>query len=147
MEGLDAEVEAPVLWPPDVKSWLTGKDLDPGKIEGKRKRGWQRMRWLDSITDSMDKNLSKPQQVVNNRQPGMLQFLGLQSWKWLSYWTFHFDDYEWMNNTHCLSNLMIFFFLKWIFKMIPIVKVYNTWSLPGIVLNNLYILTHLILIQ
>ena len=36
------------------------KDTDAGKIEGKRKRGWQRMRWLDSNTDSMEMNLSKP---------------------------------------------------------------------------------------
>ena len=143
----DGEAEAPILWPPDVKSWLTGKDLDPGKIQGKGKRGWQRMRWLDSITDSVNMNLSKPQQEVNNRQPGMLQSLALQSWTWLSDWaTFHFDDYEWMNNTHCLSKLVIVFFLKWIFKMLPTVNVYNTWSLPGIVLN-LYILTHLIFTQ
>ena len=39
----DAEAEAPILWPPDVKSWLTRRDPDAGKTEGKRKRGWQRM--------------------------------------------------------------------------------------------------------
>ena len=53
------EAEAPILWPPDAKSQLIGKDLMLGKIEGKRRRGWQRIRWLDSITDSMDMNLSK----------------------------------------------------------------------------------------
>ena len=78
LEGLDAEVQAPILWPLDIKSLLIGKDLDPGKIEGKRKRGWQRVRWLDSVTDSMNVNLSKPQQVMNDRQPGKLQSLGLQ---------------------------------------------------------------------
>ena len=43
--------EAPVLWPPDVKNWLVGKDSEAGKIEGGRRRGRQRMRWLDGITD------------------------------------------------------------------------------------------------
>ena len=47
----DAEVEAPILWPPDVNSWLIGKDLMLGKTEGRRRRGWQQMRWLDGITD------------------------------------------------------------------------------------------------
>ena len=39
--GTDAEAEAPILWPPDPKNWLTGKDLMLGKIEGRRRRGWQ----------------------------------------------------------------------------------------------------------
>ena len=45
----DAESEAPILWPPDVKNWLTGKDPMLGKIEGGRKRGQQGIRWLDGI--------------------------------------------------------------------------------------------------
>ena len=44
------------------------KTLMLGKIEGKRRRGWQRMRWLDSITDSMDMNLSKLRQIVKDRE-------------------------------------------------------------------------------
>ena len=46
----DAEAETPVLWPPHAKSWLIGKDLMLGGIGGRRRRGWQRMRWLDGIT-------------------------------------------------------------------------------------------------
>ena len=48
-----------MLWPPDTRSQLIRKILMLGKIEGRRRRGWQRMRWLNSITDSKDMNLSK----------------------------------------------------------------------------------------
>ena len=54
----DAEAEAPIIWPHDVQNWLIGKDLDAGKIEGGRRRGWQRMRWLHGITEWMDMSLS-----------------------------------------------------------------------------------------
>ena len=55
----DAEAEAPIIWPPDAKNQVIGKDLMLGKIEGGRRRGRQRMRWLDEITDFMDMSLSK----------------------------------------------------------------------------------------
>ena len=51
----DAEAEAPIFWPPDAKSQFSGKDL--GMTEGRRRRVWQRMRWLDGITDSIDMSL------------------------------------------------------------------------------------------
>ena len=57
IESTDAK--APILWPLDVMSQLTGKDLMLGKIEGKKRRSQQRMRYLDGITKSMDMSLSK----------------------------------------------------------------------------------------
>ena len=66
IERTDAEAEAPIFWPSDAKNWLIWKTLMLGKIEGSRRRGWQRMRWRDGNTDLMDMSLSKLQEIVKD---------------------------------------------------------------------------------
>ena len=95
-----AEAETPVFWSPHAKGWLIGKTLMLGGIGGRRRRGWQRMRWLDAITNSMDMSLSKL--GVGDGQGGLAS---CGSWG-----RKESDSTERLNWTECSSCLMIFLF-------------------------------------
>ena len=80
------DAEAPILWPPDKKSWLIGKDPDAGKDWGQEEKGWQRMRWLAGIIGSMNMSLSKLWEIVKDREA------------WQSYGLKELGTTEWLNN-------------------------------------------------
>ena len=121
----DCEAETPIIWPRDVKNRLIWKYPDAGKIEGGRRRGWQRVRWLDGITNLMDMSLSKLQELVMDREAWCAAVHGVtKSQTRLSNWT----ELNWIQIIHFLCP-----FPPWSSKELPVsiltlIYTFKGWS-------------------
>ena len=110
------DAEASILWPPELKSWLTGKDPDVRKERSQEEAA--EMRWFDGITDSMDMNLIRLQKIVKERiVKAYWSPLGCKSWIWLNDWktvTICYSLNMFTQNLHVWLCLEMRYLRKWL---------------------------------
>ena len=126
IERSDAEADSPILWPPNAKNWLIGKDPDAGKDWRQRRKGRQSMKWLDVTTNSMDMSWVNSRSWWWTGRPGMLESMRLQwvghDWvtelNWISQ---HQGLFQWVSSSHQVAKELKLQLqhqsLQWIFRV------------------------------